>query len=117
MKKLRKILRNWLGVAVHKPETTKELEKFREEQGAVITKLERELDYWKRTFRSYSRIPCAHCGKQMHVYPYGGAYYTHSGVKVHAECYDDYLKLASLEPKEDGDERGAGLENDGTPIG
>lgn len=70
----------------------KQLKEDKDNQDEVITSLKRELDHWQRTFRKYSRIPCANCQKQMHVYPFGGAYYTHNGQKVHAHCYDEYLE-------------------------
>lgn len=59
---------------------------------ALIDKTKRDLEYWHRIFRSFSVVPCAYCGKQMRVYPYGGAYYhIEDNRKVHAGCYDKYL--------------------------
>lgn len=55
--------------------------------------MKKELEYWHKTFRAFSVIPCAYCKKQMRVYPYGGAYYTiKDNQKVHAACYDEYLE-------------------------
>jgi len=87
-KPLKKRIQRWLDIkeAPAQPKTDKDdLQK-------VIKKLESELSFWKNTFRKYSRVPCAHCKKEMHVYPYGGAYYERNGQKVHAACYDDYLE-------------------------
>lgn len=89
--KLRAKLRNWLGVET----IPKDNDRLSKELHTTIDKLESELTFWKNTFRKYSRVPCAYCTKQMHVYPFGGAYYTHHGKKVHAACYDAYLEQES----------------------
>lgn len=58
-----------------------------------------DLEFWHRTFRKFSVIPCAYCGKHMRIYPYGGAYYhIKDNRKVHAACYDTYL--AERKPNE-----------------
>ncbi len=83
---LRDRLRNWLGIEEPiEPKLNKELEK-------KVAQLNKDLDFWHKTFRSFSVLPCGHCGEQMRVYPYGGAYYTRDGKKIHAHCYDNYLK-------------------------
>ena len=86
MNNLKLRIRDWLEIK----DPPKKLE-YDKELKDEVEKLKSELDFWKRTFRKYSRIPCGHCGKEMHVYPFGGAYYTHEGVKVHAGCYEDFL--------------------------
>lgn len=79
-------LRNWLAV-------NDEIEEFKKFQDEVVTKLRGDLEFWHQTFRAFSVIPCAYCKKQMRVYPYGGAYYhIEDNKKVHADCYDEYLK-------------------------
>lgn len=88
MEQLKQSMRDWLGIK--EPLTEKELRD-------TIEKLEKELNFWKQTFRKYSRVPCAHCKKQMHVYPFGGGYYTRDGKKVHAGCYDAFLEGETLE--------------------
>jgi hypothetical protein len=68
------------------------IEKQKKELEKLIDKAKRDLEYWHKTFRSFSVVPCAYCKKQMRVYPYGGAYYhIKDNRKVHAECYDAYL--------------------------
>lgn len=86
MRKIKSFLRNWLGIKEPiKPTLNKDLEK-------QVEQLKKDLEFWHRTFRSFSVLPCAYCGKQMRVYPYGGAYYTtKDNRKVHAVCYDNYL--------------------------
>lgn len=84
-------LKNWLDIK--EPEDLKEIQKLKKDIAAEISKAMRDLDYWHRTFRSFSVIPCAYCKKQMRVYPYGGAYYhIKDNQKVHAECYDKFLR-------------------------
>lgn len=79
-------IQKWLDVKEPiEPKLNKELKK-------QVDQLKKDLEFWHKTFRSFSVIPCGYCKKQMRVYPYGGAYYTtHDGKKVHAGCYDEYL--------------------------
>lgn len=80
-------LRNWL-IADEKEKLETKLKEFEKSKDTLM----RDLDYWHRTFRSFSVEPCAYCKKQMRIYPYGGAYYyIKNNRKVHAECYDKYL--------------------------
>lgn len=71
----------------------KALRKERKEIEALVDKTKRDLEFWHKTFRMFSVVPCAYCTKQMRIYPYGGAYYLiGDNRKVHAECYDKYLE-------------------------
>ena len=88
MKHPRNIVRAWLQI-----ETPSEQEASHKKEAEDRKKLLNDLEFWHKTFRAFSVIPCAHCKVQMRVYPYGGAYYTDgNGKKIHAECYDDYLE-------------------------
>lgn len=88
MDKLKQGLRKWLEVKDPiQPTLDEDLLK-------QVEQLKKDLEFWHRTFRSFSVIPCAYCKKQMRVYPYGGAYYhIKDNQKVHAECYDEYLSV------------------------
>jgi hypothetical protein len=68
-------------------------EKTQEDQlSKKYDQLIKDLEFWHKTFRSFSVIPCAYCKVQMRIYPYGGAYYhIEDNKKVHAECYDKWL--------------------------
>lgn len=84
LRRLKNRLKTWLEI----PEL-KEIKKWEKKAEG----LHRDLKYWHGIFRSFSVIPCAYCKKQMRVYPYGGAYYhIEDNKKVHAACYDKYLK-------------------------
>lgn len=76
---IKKRIQKWLDIK--KPTLEKE-----------VGLLKKDLEFWHKTFRTFSVIPCAYCNKQMRIYPYGGAYYTDKdNRKVHAACYDEFL--------------------------
>lgn len=84
---LKKRLKKWLDIK----EPT-----FNEKLGKQVEQLKKDMEFWHRTFRAFSVVPCAYCKKQMRIYPYGGAYYTiKDNQKVHAECYDTYLETVT----------------------
>jgi len=85
MQRLKQFLKKWLDIQPPiEPKLNKDLEK-------KVEQLKKDLEYWHRTFKAFSVVPCAHCKKQMRIYPYGGAYYTtKDNQKVHAACYDKH---------------------------
>lgn len=86
MSKLKSLIQNWLDIQNPKePILPKDLEKKYQQ---LIT----DMEYWHRTFKSFSVVPCAYCNKQMRIYPYDGAYYLiKDNQKVHVHCYNKYL--------------------------
>lgn len=91
---IKRKLQVWLHIEKSKVDSfneqvAKDTKEFEKKAEQVL----RDLDFWHRTFRSFSVVPCAYCKKQMRIYPYGGAYYLiKDNQKVHTECYEEYLK-------------------------
>lgn len=94
--KIKKIKEEIEDFRVYSNEVKEDLQNIVKKHQQENEKLIKDLEFWHRTFRAFSVIPCAHCKKQMRVYPYGGAYYSiEDNKKVHATCYDEYLEERS----------------------